>query len=136
MTFRCGHCAWRPGLAVLVAGLLTSDCGRPNRSDQQPQVVWTLSPAQSVVGPAVLSVQLHQPSGAPATGATVTLEAHMSHAGMAPVLASATETTPGLYSVPFTFTMPGDWVLLVSTMLPDGTRVEQRIDVANVRPSG
>lgn len=135
MTVRRGHHAWRPGLALLVAGLLTSDCGRPS-SDQHPQLVWTLSPAQSVVGPAVLSVQLHQPSGAPATGATVTLEAHMSHAGMGPVLASATEPTPGLYALPFTFTMPGDWVLLVSTVLPDGTRVEQRIDVANVRPSG
>jgi hypothetical protein len=66
----------------------------------------------------------------------VTLEAHMSHAGMGPVLASATDPTPGLYALPFTFTMPGDWVLLVSTVLPDGTRVEQRIDVANVRPSG
>jgi len=65
----------------------------------------------------------------------VKLEAHMSHAGMAPVLANASEGTAGLYAVPFTFTMQGDWVLLVSAVLPDGTRVERRIDVANVRPS-
>jgi hypothetical protein len=131
-----GHRAWWPGIALIVAGLLTGGCGRSNRSDQQPHLTWTLSPEHSIVGPAVLNVQLQQPSGGPISGATVKLEAHMSHAGMAPVLATATESTPGQYTVPFTFTMQGDWVLLVSTVLRDGTHVERRIDVANVRPSG
>jgi hypothetical protein len=60
----------------------------------------------------------------------------MSHPGMAPVLADAAERAPGIYKVPFEFTMQGDWVLLVSAVLHDATRVERRIDVANVRPSG
>ena len=64
------------------------------------------------------------------------LEGHMSHAGMAPVLADAVERTPGVYDVSFAFPMQGDWVLLVSAALADGARVERRIDVANVRPSG
>ena len=45
------------------------------------------------------------------------------------------ERGAGVYEVPFAFTMPGDWVLLVYAALPDGARVERRIDVANVRPS-
>jgi hypothetical protein len=60
----------------------------------------------------------------------------MTHAGMAPVLANASERAPGVYDLPFAFTMQGDWVLLVSAVLKDGARVEQRIDVAGVRPSG
>ena len=59
----------------------------------------------------------------------------MSHAGMAPVLASATERAPGVYAMPFAFTMRGDWALLVSVILTDGSRLERRIDVANVRPA-
>jgi len=60
----------------------------------------------------------------------------MTHAGMAPVMAAAVERAPGIYEAEFAFTMRGDWVLLVSVTLPDGARVERRIDVANVRPSG
>jgi hypothetical protein len=60
----------------------------------------------------------------------------MTHAGMAPVLAAAAERATGVYEATFAFTMEGDWVLLVSVDLPDGARVERRIDVANVRPSG
>ena len=64
------------------------------------------------------------------------LEGHMSHAGMAPVLAEAAERAPGIYEIPFSFPMPGDWVLLVSAATTDGARLERRIDVAHVRPSG
>ena len=52
---------------------------------------------------------------------------------MAPVIAEASERTTGIYVAPFNFSMPGDWVLLVSAALPDGERVEERIDVARVR---
>jgi hypothetical protein len=55
---------------------------------------------------------------------------------MAPLMAGAVERTPGVYDAAFAFTMQGDWVLLVTIALPDGTRVERRIDVANVRPAG
>jgi hypothetical protein len=55
---------------------------------------------------------------------------------MAPVQETATERGPGVYEVSFAFTMPGDWVLLLSATLTDGARVERRVDVPHVRPSG
>jgi hypothetical protein len=55
---------------------------------------------------------------------------------MTPVFANAVERAPGVYEAAFTFTMPGDWVLLVAVATADGGRVERRINVANVRPSG
>jgi len=99
-------------------------------------VAWTLSPSVPSVGPATLTITLRGPGDSAVTGAAVRLESHMSHAGMAPIVADARERTPGVYDLPFAFTMPGDWVLLVSATLPGGARVERRIDVANVKPAG
>jgi hypothetical protein len=131
--FRRGRRAWWPGIA-LAASLLCGACGPAAQTDQ-PDVAWTLSPATALVGPATLTLRINRQSS-PVIGATVKLEGHMSHAGMAPVLGTATESAPGVYEVPFTFTMAGDWVLLISGVLADGSRVERRIDVANVRPAG
>ena len=99
-------------------------------------VAWTLSPSPPGVGPAILTVTLRGPTGEAVTGAAVRLEGHMSHPGMAPVVADARERAPGVYDLPFAFTMQGDWVLLVSVAPPGGGRVERRIEVANVRPAG
>jgi len=55
---------------------------------------------------------------------------------MAPVIADASERAPGVYEVPFAFTMQGDWTLIVRAALPGGGQVERRITVANVRPAG
>ena len=58
----------------------------------------------------------------------------MPHPGMTPIVADAAERSPGVYVAPFTFTMPGNWALIVSAALPDGGRVEQRVEVPGVRP--
>jgi hypothetical protein len=119
---------------LLAAGLVIAACS--GRATNATNLSWTLAPSSPAVGPATLTVTLRSPAGTAVTGARVRLEGHMSHPGMTPVIADAAERTPGVYVVPFTFSMPGDWTLLVSAALADGGRVEQRIDVANVRPSG
>jgi hypothetical protein len=126
-------------LVLAAAGLSQLGCSRHEhtaRTDAPVDLTWSLRPATAVVGPATLTLSLRASSGGPIAGAKVGLEAHMTHPGMAPVMAAAVERTPGVYEVDFAFTMQGDWVLLVSVSLPDGARVERRIDVANVRPSG
>jgi len=132
---------WRLAALLVVVSLSPGNaaCGRRDqaaRIDPRVDLTWTLRPATAVVGPATLTVSLRAPSGTPLAGATVRIEGHMTHAGMAPLVAEAVERAPGVYDAAFAFTMQGDWVLLVSVNLPDGTRVERRIDVANVRPSG
>lgn len=127
---------WRLGLALLAVTVPHAGCGSGGHTVPPMDVAWTLRPAAAVVGPATLMVTLRDPSGDPVKGAAVRLEAHMSHPGMAPVLADAVERSPGTYQLSFAFTMQGDWVLLVSAALRDGRRIERRIDVANVRPSG
>jgi hypothetical protein len=120
--------------AVLAAGLATASC--VERAASATIMSWTLTPAAPTVGPATLTVTLRDSKGAAVTRARVRLEGHMSHPGMTPAVADALERTPGVYVAPFTFSMPGDWVLLVSAALPDGESVEERIDVANIQPSG
>jgi hypothetical protein len=123
-------------LGVLPLVVYLAGCGRRDRAGPPLHVTWSLRPPSPIVGPATLTVTLQDQTGAPVKGAKVSLEGHMSHPGMAPVLADAVERTAGVYDVSFAFPMQGDWVLLVSAARADGARIEHRIDVANVRPSG
>lgn len=69
----------------------------------------------------------------PVSGARITLEGNMTHAGMTPVFAEAKETEPGSYRATLEFTMAGDWVVLVHAALPDGRKIERQFDVKGVR---
>lgn len=94
---------------------------------------WTLAPSPPVVGPAVLTLRCVDGDGRPVRGATLRVEGHMSHPGMAPVLATATERDEGTYEAELELTMRGDWILLVSGSLPNGETLDRRIEVPNVR---
>jgi YtkA-like len=122
-------------LAVASFSLLACGRGGGGTGGSDLDFSSTLAPAAATVGPATLTVRLRE-AGRAVTGAAVRLEAHMSHPGMAPVMADATERTPGVYDISFHFTMQGDWVLLVSAALPNGRRVERRVDIPGVRPGG
>jgi hypothetical protein len=67
------------------------------------------------------------------THATIKVEADMAHPGMAPVFKAANETAPGSYQAEISFTMAGDWVLLLHIQLADGSKVERQVDVRGVR---
>ena len=67
------------------------------------------------------------------SGAHIALEADMSHAGMRPEFGETTETTAGTYRGRLTFTMAGDWVVLMHITLPAGQKLERQLDVKGVR---
>lgn len=117
-------------LAALTAAWVTSACHRPPPA-ADVSITWTLAPTPPVVGPAVLTLRVTD-GGQPVPAATLRIEGHMSHPGMAPVLATATERGDGVYEAELQFTMRGDWILLVSGNLPDGGRLQHRIDVPGV----
>ena len=57
------------------------------------------------------------------SGATVELTGNMTHAGMEPVIVTATESESGLYKAdPFVIEMPGDTVITADITLSDGTK--------------
>jgi hypothetical protein len=124
-------------VCALLAAAAAGACRRG--ADTAPlKVSWTLTPQPPAVGPATLALTVTDAAGAPVSTAAVRVEAQMTHAGMAPVTADATANpdTPGAYTARFAFTMAGDWVLLVSVVLPDGGRTTKRIDVRGVHATG
>ena len=59
----------------------------------------------------------------------------MSHAGMAPVFAEATEVDAGRYRATMDLSMAGDWVVLVHTTLADGRKWERQFEIKGVAPA-
>jgi hypothetical protein len=86
-------------------------------------------------GPIVISLALTDASNHPVTGAQVEVEADMSHAGMSPVFAPASEVQPGRYESSLSLGMAGDWVILLHGTLPNGEKLERQFDVRDVRPN-
>ncbi|RME74749.1 MAG: hypothetical protein D6784_09365 [Chloroflexi bacterium] len=116
---------------LLSLTLLTA-CGRiqPAPADTTGvQIELAVDPASPAVGPARLLVTLTGPDGQPIDGATVEVEGNMTHAGMTPVFAQTTASEQGRYTVPFEWTMAGDWIVTVRVTLPGGEQVRREFPV-------
>lgn len=113
--------------AVALLGLLMASC-RPEssstaRAGDAPVTLAISLPDDATVGAAEVRVRIEE-DGAPVTGATVEVTGDMTHAGMMPMIAAATEAEPGIYRAEtFEFTMAGDWIVTVEAELADGRTV-------------
>lgn len=94
-------------------------------------MVHEISPQPPRAGQVTITLTVTDPS-APVTGAQITLEGNMSHAGMVPVFAGARETQPGQYLATMELSMAGDWHVLVHITLADGRKVEREFEIRNV----
>ena len=120
-------------LAAALLLLALASCGRGGGRDL-PDVGMDLvvEPSPPQLGPAAITITLHDADGRPISGAVVRLEGNMNHAGMVPVFADATEVAPGRYRAGLEFTMGGDWFILVRADLPDGRSMERQVDLPGV----
>ena len=59
----------------------------------------------------------------------------MSHAGMVPVFAEATEIDAGRYRANMDLGMAGDWLVLVHATLADGRKLERQFEIKGVAPA-
>ncbi len=77
-------------------------------------------------------------AGRPVHGATLQIEGHMQHPGMAPVIEDAVETEEGVYTARLTPSMAGEWILYVSGKTAGGTalRVRTGSAMAAAEPGG
>ncbi|MAS35459.1 MAG: hypothetical protein CL610_15720 [Anaerolineaceae bacterium] len=116
-------------MSILTAVVITG-CREQVKTaeDAQINIDLTVEPAELAVGNATLSVVLTDTEGNPIEDATIEVRGNMTHAGMAPVLASATDGEAGLYQIPFEWTMSGDWLVDVTVTLVDGEVVQERFE--------
>jgi len=94
----------------------------------------SIAPEPPRAGAATVTVKLADLSAKPLTGARITVEGDMSHPGMEPVFAKASEAEPGSYVAHLRLTMPGDWVILVQGTLADGRKIDRQVDLKGVLP--
>ena len=121
------------GALLAAAPLICGACrSSVPASTEEVRVDWSVEPSRPPVGPATVRFSLLDTAGRPLTGARLRVEGHMTHPGMAPVLADVRETTSGSYESLLEFTMAGDWVLVVEGRLADGRRLRRELRVPRV----
>jgi hypothetical protein len=98
-----------------------------------PSIAWAVQPAQpDIHSDTVIRLHVTDDDGLPVNGATVRIEAHMSHPGMTPVLATATEQPDGTYEAALRFSMAGPWSLVATGTERNGRHIAahtHRVDV-------
>jgi hypothetical protein len=128
---KCRSILW----CTYAALLLITGCSGPVGSSRTITIEHEISPEPARVGPAEVTLRLGDSATTVISGAHITLEADMSHPGMAPVFGEAREIEPGRYQAHLRFPMAGDWVILLHVVLPGGQKLERQIDVRGVRPN-
>jgi len=81
-----------------------------------------------------LTLRITDLSGTAVSGAQVTLEGEMSHAGMVPVFADANEIEPGRYQSIMKLSMPGDWRVIVHVTRSGNRKEDTEFDIKGVEP--
>ena len=129
-------------LSILAILLLLLGCNAPNEGSAQaqnssqgapqdsdgpstsPTAIRTELEGEPALGAAKIRVYVLE-NNEGVSGATVEVTGDMTHAGMAPVTATAQEVGAGLYETEdFAFTMAGDWLITSEVVYPDGTEEE------------
>lgn len=120
-------------LIIVLVIILPVACGRiqPSQTvgDVGVMLEMTVEPAPPAVGLSHLIFTLTDRAGNPVNDATLKIEGNMTHAGMVPVVAQTNTGQNGHYTVPFEWSMSGDWLVTVEVTLADGQEFSRQIPV-------
>jgi hypothetical protein len=108
--------------ALILILAMTPSCRRQGDGGIEEagiEITVGISPDPAVMGAAEMTIQLEKDQ-APIEGVELSVKGDMTHAGMMPVLRDGVEREPGIYHVPFEWTMAGDWIVSIDGTLPDG----------------
>jgi hypothetical protein len=120
-------------IAAAMSVLLWVGCNRKIAPSPALAIGFKATPQPTHVGPVTLEFTLADASSRPVSGAHLTTEADMTHAGMSPVFGSVQENQPGRYKSTLNLGMAGDWVILLRGTLPTGAKVERQFELRNVQ---
>lgn len=122
-------------LAAAMAVVFWAGCSRAAKSSPAVTVAFESTPQPAHVGAVTVDFTLADASSKPVTGAHLTSEADMTHAGMSLVLGNVQESRPGRYESTLNLEMAGDWVILLHGTLSTGEKVERQFELRDVRPN-
>ena len=91
-----------------------------------------ISPQPPRVGPVTLTIQIKDLSGKAFSGAHLTLEGNMSHAGMVPVFAEAREIEQGRYQSVLQLSMAGDWTVTAHVTWATNRKMDYTFEITGV----
>ncbi|MCP4167648.1 MAG: FixH family protein [Chloroflexi bacterium] len=120
---------------LILLGAIVTGCARTSHqsgglaSDDGMQMTLAVTPDPPAVGEATLTITLRDANGDTIEGANLAMKGDMSHAGMTAVIANTSQSNQGVYTVPLTWTMAGDWTISIVATLPDGNIVTRRFDL-------
>jgi hypothetical protein len=115
---------------LVFALLLATACRSGAAIVTDLDLAFQFTPAVPIVGQdTMVDIVLRDASG-PVRDARLTLEGHMSHPGMTPVVVSLAHNGDGRYHAAIALTMAGEWVLQINGQLADQRRVRQRVAAA------
>lgn len=113
--------------------LTLAGCGGRNSANQNDHNYDISIMAESTkVGKTNLMITVKDEAGNRVNDATVNIKGDMSHAGMQPVLGESSSAEDGVYTIPYEWTMAGDWFVTVDVTLADGNVVSERIDFSGI----
>ena len=125
--------ARRSVLVVLCFSLvILQGCRRQTAPTTDLRLTHEVSPQPPRAGQTKIALLLRDTAGQPVSGARIKLEANMSHPGMAPVFADATEAAPGHYVATLELSMAGDWIVVAHASLADGRKLDQQFEINGV----
>lgn len=114
-------------IALCLVAYAATACRTEERAGQEVALTWRSEPTPIRVGEVTIVLELADSAGNPISGSELGIEASMTHPGMLPVGAFVEEEEPGVYRCNLAVSMPGDWYIVVSGRLPDGTHLEREI---------
>ena len=114
--------------AFAMLGIALVSCG--GVADEDIRATWKIEPAVPAFDQEVRArLILRDEASAPVRHASVRIEAHMAHPGMAPVVAVAREREAGVYEATLALSMAGSWTLVAEGTLADGRRFTRTRDI-------
>jgi hypothetical protein len=124
---------WTAAALGCCALWLLAGCRKPAETDPAVVIEPEIAPRPARIGLATVTLRLSDAAGQPVRQARIALEADMAHPGMRPEFGAAREVAAGRYQGQLTFTMAGDWVVVIHATLPGGRKLERQMEVNGVR---
>ena len=115
-------------LLILILAACQSAASPTAPASQAAEIAVTVAPQPPKIGTGTLTVVVTH-AGQPISGAQVDVRGNMNMAGMAPILGSGKSDAQGEISLPFKWSMGGDWTVTVMATLADKSQVSQDFNV-------